>query len=94
MLHVQTALAGCLFDTLLWQQPWLHLTHAALVCLQHRTEVLAAKVLEQAGLDPEVTEMLSRLNQEEDCVIIISADGVIQYTSKGMTKVCSCKSQK
>ena len=56
--------------------------------------MLVAKVLEQAGLDPEVTEMLSRLNQEEDCVIIISADGVIQYTSKGMTKVCSCKSQK
>ena len=62
-----------------------------LVCLQHRTEALAAKVLEQAGLDPEVNEMMSTVDQEEDCMIIISADGVIRHTSKGLTKVWSCK---
>ena len=88
-----TALAGCLLDDALWQQPWHSLTCAVLMCLQHRTEALAAKVLEQAGLDPEVNEMMSRLNQEEDCMIIISADGVIRHTSKGMTKVWSCNFQ-
>ena len=79
--------------TPLWQQLCRFLNFAVLVSLQHRTEVLAAKVLEQAGLDPEVNEMMSRVNQEEDCVIVISADGVIRHTSKGMTKVWICKSQ-
>ena len=86
-------MAGCLLDYPLWQQPQHYLTCAVLVCLQHRTEAHAATVLEQAGLDPEANEMMSRVNQEEDCMIIISADGVIWHTSKGTTKVWSCESQ-
>ena len=40
-----------------------------------------------AHMDAETTQMLSMVNEDTDCVVIINSDGVIQYTNKGMTKV-------
>ena len=54
---------------------------------QARKESMFSRVGENRNLDAETQQMLSMVNEETDAVVIISSEGVIQYTNKGITKV-------
>lgn len=40
-----------------------------------------------AAMDSETMQMLSMINEEKDCNIVINAEGIIQFANKGLTYV-------
>lgn len=43
--------------------------------------------IDAAAMDSETMQMLSVINEEKDCNIVINAEGLIQFANKGLTYV-------
>lgn len=43
--------------------------------------------IDAAAMDSETMQMLSVINEEKDCNIVINSEGIIQFANKGLTYV-------
>lgn len=54
--------------------------------LQSRKDAMMTRI-DAAAMDAETMQMLSMINEEKDCNIVINAEGIIQFANKGLTYV-------
>lgn len=54
--------------------------------LQTRKDAMMTRI-DAAAMDSETMQMLSMINEEKDCNIVINAEGIIQFANKGLTYV-------